>query len=244
MLSVPLWGITLTLCSRLRRYQLRWTQKVARLALRIIGVNVMVNGHYPAMRELRHAPLIVANHLSYLDAIVIATEWPAVFVTSVEFEETWGLGWLCRAAGCVFVERRRRFAIQQDIHQLARTLMEGYPVVFFPEGTTSNGDGILPLKTPLFAAAIQSRAPILTVCLNYREKSGRPWPRAQGDDVAWYGEMRFLPHLWRMLQLPAWTIEMSYLPQQDFRQHRCRKRLAQDVKELWRQYFIPFRRED
>lgn len=139
--------------------------------------------------------LIVSNHLSYIDMMVIASAVPAVFVTSIDMGEVFFLGTMAEIGGSLFIERRHRERVGHDLEQIASRLREGFHVVLFPEGTSSNGDGVLPFKKSLLMSAVAAERSILPLTLRYTEVDGRPFSPENRDRVCWYDKMKFGPHL-------------------------------------------------
>ena len=131
--------------------------------------------------------LIVSNHLSYVDALVISKIYPSLFITSVEIKNSIGLGWITKLAGCVFVERRNRNKLESDTSNIQDILTKGTPVVLFPEGTSTNGSEILKFRPALFQSAINAKLPVHSFHISYNHKS-----------VAYYGDMEFLSHLFSL----------------------------------------------
>lgn len=173
-----------------------WTQTCARWCLFFMGVQVHKQG---ALKP--GASLLVGNHLSYIDAIVLAAMTPCHFVTSIEIKNTPVLGQVCQLANCLFVERRSRKYLSNEVADISLALKQGRSVVIFPEGTSTNGDQVLRFKRPLFQAALDARVPVQTFCLNYSGFEDR-------DDVCWYGEMGFFSHLKRFFALDSLEVEV------------------------------------
>ena len=94
--------------------------------------------------------LIVSNHLSYLDVLAMISVLNTRFVTSMEVKHAAGLGWITDQAGCLYVERRSRKNLKTEINEISKALEGGFYVVVFPEATSTNGDGVLRFKRPLF----------------------------------------------------------------------------------------------
>lgn len=171
--------------------------RYSRFALRIIRVRINVRSGPNLMGNY----LIVSNHLSYLDMMVIASVFPAAFVTSIDMGEVFFLGTMAELGGSVFIERRHRERIGFDIKQLSGHLQSGFHVVLFPEGTSTCGDEVLPFKRSLLLAAQESGKQILPITLRYTSIDGEPFSIQNRDSVCWYGEMGFLPHFLRLLGL-------------------------------------------
>jgi 1-acyl-sn-glycerol-3-phosphate acyltransferase len=139
--------------------------------------------------------LIVSNHLSYLDILIISSNFPSCFVTSVEMKNTPFLGQVCLLGGCLFVERRKKFGITNEVNELSNALVKGLNVAIFPEAKSTNGEIVLRFKRPLFQAAINAKTKVLPICINYRTLDGEKINLRNRDKIFWYGEMPFLGHV-------------------------------------------------
>lgn len=179
------------------------------MTLWILGAKLTFTG-------LHRAPssgprLLVANHLSDLDALAIAAAGPVVFVTSQEVLEDPLQGLLSRLSGCVFVERRSAIALRRDIRKIEALLKDGFTVALFPEGTSSDGQQVLPFKSALFDAGIRAQAILQPVCVQYRRIGGEPVSRANRDCVFYYGTMTFMGHLRRICGAGSFELTLQYL---------------------------------
>ncbi|MCV6595329.1 MAG: 1-acyl-sn-glycerol-3-phosphate acyltransferase [Silicimonas sp.] len=167
------------------------TVVVCRIALRLIGLPVVTEGA-PGDRP----GVIVANHSSWLDIFVLNAARPLYFVSKSEVAAWPGIGWLARATGTVFVTRDRAQAdLQRQIFE--DRLRAGHQLLFFPEGTSSDGCRVLPFKPTLFAALYSPDLPGLSVqpvTVVYEAPEGAD-PRHYG----WWGDMEFGGHLLAML---------------------------------------------
>lgn len=182
----------------------------AGLVLRLYGVRVAPAGGRQLAAQQK-GRLVVSNHLSYVDVLVIASLSPSVFVTSVELRSTLLLGQLARLSGSLFVERRKASGLKQEIDAITLMLGRGFSVVLFPEGTTSNGDRVHPFKQSLLDAAIKANCAIQPVCLRYQRVNGRPLSAASRDAVFYYGGISFFRHFPRFLALRSVEVKLSVL---------------------------------
>lgn len=174
----------------------------ARGTARIVGLTIVRDGRAP-----RPPFLLAANHLSYLDVVVLAATLDATFVAKSEVA-TWPLvGRLCAAAGTVFLDRTRKRDLLRVLPLLDERLCAGGGLVVFPEGTTSNGSSVLPFRSPLFAAATRRDLPVRLATLTYVTPAGAPHP---AQAVCWWGDMSFLPHLRALLALPSCTARVDF----------------------------------
>lgn len=169
-----------------------WTPNVTvfvcRNALRLLRLPVTVHGAAPIA-----SGGLVANHTSWLDIFVLNSIQPLYFVSKSEVSKWPGIGWLARATNTVFIERDRRQAkLQKSI--LQERLKRGHKLLFFPEGTSSDGQQVLSFKTSLFAAftdddgAVNHMIQAMSVVYQAPERSD---PRFYG----WWGDMGFGEHL-------------------------------------------------
>jgi 1-acyl-sn-glycerol-3-phosphate acyltransferase len=155
--------------------------------------------------------LLVSNHHSYVDILVIASFFPACFVTSYEMKETLFLGQLCSLGGCLFVERRSRAGLSKEVMNLTAALKNKLNVVVFPEATSTNGEALLKFKRPLFQAALDAKKEVLPICLNYLKVNHERITKKNRDSVFWYGDATFFPHFLNFLEQDEVLVELSVL---------------------------------
>jgi 1-acyl-sn-glycerol-3-phosphate acyltransferase len=170
--------------------------------------------------------LIVSNHLSYIDVFIIFSLVPSVFVANSELNDQFLLGSLTGYAGGIFVERRNRTKLSEEIDLISDLLDDGFNVVLFPEGTTSNGDGVLPFKNPFITAAMRSVVDIVPVCVKYRRIDGEDISSTNRDDVYYYGDATFFDHALRLISHKAVEAEMFELEKIEVKPGRTRKELS------------------
>ena len=168
------------------------TVRVCRLALRLLRIRPEVRG-----RPLEGPGAVVANHSSWLDIFVLNASKRIYFVSKAEVARWPGIGWLARATGTVFITRDRTKAAEQAAIFRTRLTL-GHRLLFFPEGTSSDGQRVLPFKTTLFAAffdqQLRDTLSIQPVSVSYKAP--------EGQDLrfyAWWGDMGFGSHLLRVL---------------------------------------------
>jgi len=174
----------------------------ARGTARIVAVTIDARGIPP-----RPPFFLVANHLSYLDVVVLAATLDATFVAKSDVA-TWPLiGRLCAAVGTVFLDRSRKRDLLRVLPLLDARLCAGDGIVVFPEGTTSDGSAVLPFRSSLFAAAGRHGLPVHLATLSYATPAGAPHPARA---VCWWGDMAFVPHLRALLALPSCTARVDF----------------------------------
>jgi 1-acyl-sn-glycerol-3-phosphate acyltransferase len=197
----------------------------SKVALAMFGIRVHVD-HCEQLHANRGGRLVVSNHLSYIDVLIISSILPSIFITSEELKHTIVLGTLARLSGCIFVERRKPSRLKQEIHEISRALSQGFSVVLFPEGGTSNGDCVQQFKNSLFDAAVSAGADVLPLCLRYTKINGESVTIGNRDAVFYYGGVTFFRHLPRLLSQKS--IDVDILPLQTIAAHAAvsRKELA------------------
>ena len=209
-------------------YTTKVTSLLVKLSLIVFNVNVKVvdeNG----LRKGKNF-LAVSNHVSYLDEFSIASIMNSVFVASVDgVEKDFLLGTVTRLSGGIFVERKNRTRVRQDIEAIKKVLDIGYNVVLFPEGTTSNGDSVLPFKSSFFASAIYSKADVVAICINYKELNGGPITRENRDNVYFYEHLDFFPHFFNMMKQKSISLEINFIKKIEFDPNKNRKELCEEV---------------
>ncbi len=211
---------------RLRRaIQIKNTSFASRIMLWLLGIRVQVR-HPERLHEGRRGRLIVANHVSYVDVLVIASLIPSVFITSVELGSTLFLGMLARLGGSMFVERRKTSGLKGEIAMIARVLDDRFPVTLFPESTTSNGDRVQPFRNSLFEAAVAAGTDILPICLRYTKIDDKAPTARERDAVFYYGGMTFSRHVPKLLSLKSVAVDVIPLKDIKVYAHASRKELA------------------
>lgn len=183
-----------------------YTKKV----LQTINCEISTPGFDPKIFENENF-LIISNHLSYLDVLITSSVLPSCFVTSVDLGESKFLGTLAELGGALFVERRHRGMIEQDTKNLSDTLKDGFNLVLYPEGTSTNGEKVMPFKKSLLMSAVHAQKNILPVCIKYIEVDGEPFTVENRDRVCWYGDIPFATHAANMMKTKHLKVELHFL---------------------------------
>ena len=173
--------------------------------LKVLGITVTTNKKH----DKSETYLIVSNHLSYLDALIISSVFPTSFVTSLETKATSFLGHLTMLAGCLYVNRKDKSKIDNEIQGLRNALKDNISVTFFPEATSTDGSNVIRFRKPLFEASISSGRRILPLTINYIEVSNQKISIRNRDHLFWYGEMTFFPHFMNLLDQSNIRVELE-----------------------------------
>jgi len=198
-------------------------QRYSRLALRVLGIDPGTNA-VPVK-----SGLVVSNHLSYTDILVISSKIPALYITSVETGTAGWIGALCKVAGCLFVERRKVSTLQSELIEMDSVLQAGIPLVLFPEATSTDGKDVLPFRSSLYECAIRTKVPVHALCLRYQpENSGVPY----------HGDMTLLTHLHSLCDGRPRSATLDFLDTVDPSDHLDRKGVASRTHQKIRQAYV------
>lgn len=202
--TLPLMPVQAVLLRVSRRHARTFPQWYHQRVCRLLGVRLDIVGQVVKDRPA----LLVANHTSWLDIPVLSAVAALSFVAKKEVG-TWPfISALARLQRTVFVDRSRRTAVGAAKNEIIERLKAGDRIVLFAEGTSSDGNRVLPFKTSLFAAAKPSRvndtsepaAYVQTVAIVYTHLHGVPLGRADRPLVGWYGDMGMAGHAWQLLK--------------------------------------------
>lgn len=198
-----------------------------RRCLRLLGLKIVTHGTTPNT----HPVLFVSNHVSYLDITVLgATLKGASFVAKSEVADWPLFGTLAKLQRTVFVDRaaRRETSAQRD--QMTRRLERGDDLILFPEGTSGDGNRVLPFKSALFSVAEKrphgKPLTVQPVSLTYTKLDNQPMGRYLRPFVAWYGDMDMADHIWTLAGLGTITAEITFHPPVTVDQFASRKEMA------------------
>ncbi len=192
--------------------------------LSALNIKLKVSGDYSQLE----GKLVVSNHMSYVDIFFLAALYPTSYVTSKEMRDTPILGWICRLASCVFVERRNKVNIQNEIQEITQGLKENLTITIFPEATSTNGDEVIRFRRPLFNAAIFAEADVQPICINYRYLGKRPVTKENRDKVCWYGDMNFGLHFLSFVMQPGLVVDIDFLQPIVFDPNRSLEALVEE----------------
>jgi 1-acyl-sn-glycerol-3-phosphate acyltransferase len=177
----------------------QWLQSSCRLILASLGIHYQIQGHPP-----KHG-LVVANHLSYLDIAILSAAMPCFFVAKAEIKNWPFFGKAARTGGTLFINRSSLASAEKVAALIAERLLLPVPVLFFPEGTSTDGSTVLRFHSRLFEPAVRARAPVTAAAVRYVLAEG-----AEERDLCWFGDEAFLPHLWKALGTAGFSAEIRF----------------------------------
>lgn len=179
-------------------------QAWAQTLLSKIAINLIVNGKPP----MEGPVLLAANHISWLDIVVMLASCPCRFVSKAEVGQWPVVGTLTRAAGTLFITRSSRRDALRVVHQMVEKLHVDSNMVLaiFPEGTTSNGQQVLPFHANLFQAAISANAPVQPVALRFEYVANSQPSLAP----CYIDDDTLLDSVWRTLTAPQQRVVLNF----------------------------------
>ena len=176
-----------------------WLHRACSRIMKALGIRVSVNGALP------HGGLVVANHLSYLDIMILSAVMPCFFVSKAEIGSWPYFGKAARTGATIFIDRRSRASTIAAAREMSERLRLNIPVLLFPEGTSTDGSSVFPFHSSLFEPAVAASAPVTAAAVRYVLHDG-----SRERDLCWFDDALFLPHLWKTLGTSGFSAEVTF----------------------------------
>jgi len=176
-----------------------WGQQTAKVIMACVGIGYHIEGKPPT-----HG-LVVSNHLSYLDVLILATAMPCFFVAKIEIGGWPIFGWAARACGTIFLDRNSKESAMSVADQMIERLKQPIPILLFPEGTSTDGSQLLPFHPRLIDPATSTGKQITTAAVRYVLEDGTP-----EKELCWYGDESFTTHLLKVLGVAGFSAEVRF----------------------------------
>jgi 1-acyl-sn-glycerol-3-phosphate acyltransferase len=212
-----------------------------RLLARLLRIRITINGTQVADRPV----LIASNHVSWVDIVVLAAVSPMVFVAKREVASWPLIGAAAKVQRVVFVDRTRRQQTPETNREIAHRLKDGHPVVLFAEGTSGDGNRVLPFRSALIGAvetacreAGLGEVALQPMSICYIRQRGLPMARNNQPVVAWYGDLDFFPHFAAFIRRGVVDVAVSFGDAVACGAESDRKRLAKELETDVRRMMI------
>ena len=180
---------------------------------------------------------IISNHLSYIDILIISSIYKSSFIGSIDqVKNNKFFGYLALISGCVFVNRKERINIQNEIKEISNKLKRT-SICFFPEATTSNGSKVLPFKSSFFQCIKNSPNYLKILTINYQKINGKKVSFENRDLIFYYGNHMFFNHFINLLKQN--TIEVLITEKLEKNTNLHRKTLSQNTYNQISSNYIP-----
>lgn len=198
----------------------------------VLGIKVRINGK---RLKPKHTQIFyISNHISYIDILVLGAYFPCFFVAKADIASWPIFGFLSKVGGTIFISRNRA-VVKQQAQKLEQALQQGNHLLIFPEGTTSNGQQILPFKSSLLQPLYALEQPNLVIqplSLAYTHVNKRPLKtQLEFDQVAYYKDDVFGIHFWQLLKLRRISTRIVVHPALPLDVGTSRKDLAHILEE-------------
>jgi 1-acyl-sn-glycerol-3-phosphate acyltransferase len=189
-----------------------WVSRWCRRIMRAMQFECSIEGPVPEAGERGLA--VVSNHLSYLDILTMSATRPFLMVSKVEVRGWPLLGWITAQAGTVYVQRSDLKGGKTQTHaevnrMMAEAFRSGLPVLFYPEGTTTGGETILPFRRGLFNSVVYDNVPVKASAMTYTLGPGNAGAKV-AEDVCFVGDAEFGPHLFKALGLKNLKVHVKF----------------------------------
>ena len=176
-----------------------WLQGAARAILKGLDIKSQVEGQPPA------CGLVISNHLSYRDIIIISATMPCFFVAKMEIDGWPFFGKAARSGGTIFLDRSSLASAMTVAEQMTERLKLPVPVLLFPEGTSTDGAQVLRFHSRLIDPATSTGAPITAAAIRYVIEGG-----VEERELCWYGDEDFIRHLWKVLGVTGFSAQLRF----------------------------------
>jgi 1-acyl-sn-glycerol-3-phosphate acyltransferase len=187
-----------------REQRADWLHRFCARGIRGMGIEIRVEGKFPERGA------VISNHLSYLDIVVFAALHPCVFVSKEEVRRWPVVGWMTTMSGTVYVARGHGGSAMRARKGMQAALDAGLPVVFFPEGTTSNGSHLLKFHSGLLSQVLAGGAPVTAAYLSYSLTEDNGQDVSVADDVSYWGDRNMWLHIFKFLGLRGVRAEVRF----------------------------------
>ena len=232
--TLPLMPLQLVLLRSGSRHARSFPHWYHRQVCKIVGIRLHVEGEVAEEQGV----FLISNHVSWIDISVLSAVAPVSFVAKQEVASWPFVSWLAKLQRSVFIDRNRRSEVGEKANEILSRLSAGDHIVLFAEGTSSDGNSVIPFKTSLFAAAKPTGGALMgakvsaqTLALTYNKVYGLPICRRGRHRIAWYGEMDLATHAWRLLGLGPIDANVRIgppIPLDDFADRKALARYAED----------------
>jgi 1-acyl-sn-glycerol-3-phosphate acyltransferase len=177
----------------------QWLQQTCRGVLKGAGIHCVVEGQPPARG------LVVSNHLSHLDILVLSAAMPCFFVAKIEIGGWPFFGAAARMGGTIFLDRSSRKSATSVSEQMSERFNLPIPVLLFPEGTSTDGEQLLRFHSRLIDPATSAGVAITSAAVCYLTDDGMP-----ERELCWYGNASFVPHLMKVLGIAGFSAKVRF----------------------------------
>jgi 1-acyl-sn-glycerol-3-phosphate acyltransferase len=173
----------------------------------LVILNIKLNVQGNDKRAIMDCPILVSNHISWLDVFALNAVFPSYFVAKSEVGDWPILGWMCHRAGTLFIRRTVRRDTARINREISSVIKRGESIALFPEGTSSDSGFPGHFHSSLLQVAVDLNVGIHPVAIRYHDSQGNT-----NTDAAFVGDMSFIQSLWKIICSPSLQVSLYYLP--------------------------------
>lgn len=204
-------------------------------ALKILGIKVGEKGYENIPED---SVMFVSNHTSYLDILVLGSKIKVRFTPKIEISKWPIINFLVKMSLPVYIHRNASKSLEQK-KKIREIIEGGDSILIFPESTTNDGNEVLPFKSSMFGVAEPNEnahedehIAIQPISIVYTHIDGEIASEHNMDKVAWYGDMKFLPHFWNLLACKGAKVKIMYHSELYYEDFGDRKSLSKHCEEI------------
>ncbi len=205
-----------------------------KFVLWLFNFRIEINGNIPKNLGI----LVVSNHCSYMDVMVIASAIPAHFTPKSNIKKWPIIGQMVNVSLPIYINRTNIRTLPEQNQKVTKALNNGRNIVIYPEGTTNNGSEVYRFKSGAFSFLSEEPSAkdiaVQPVSIVYSQYNNTKLALGVNSPVAWFGDEKLLPHIWKMLKTHTCIVQLTFLPQVYLKDFASRKDLALHCEEIIR----------
>jgi 1-acyl-sn-glycerol-3-phosphate acyltransferase len=209
----------------------RWSIQLTK----IFNVKVITKGKAPELAPVNH--MFLANHISWFDIFALNSIFTSRFIAKSDVQSWPIINRLCIGAGTFFIQREKIKDTKRVNESITNSLISGDCITFFPEGTTSDGTYLKPMKTSLVQSIITSNGTVQPIYINYLDKHGK-----HSDTAAYVDEITIGQSLRKLLAADGLEVHIQFLPSIDASRHD-RSSISSAIKAQLHEAHLTFQQQ-
>jgi len=206
------------------------------IILKLLSIKIVVKGSFGG-----DGSLIVSNHASWIDILIISSIIKTSFVSKSEVSRWPLISWLAKLQRTIFINRNNNKELAKTANEIQDRITNNQNVVLFPEGTSSDGNRVLPFKSSIFILCELSEVSkfnIQPISIAYTKYNGLSMTRIERMLIAWYGDMNLLSHIYNIIRSGSFEVEVTFHNRIDISEKKSRKDIASECEDIVRDGFL------
>ena len=206
-----------------------------KIILRLLSIKIIAKGSVG-----ENGSLIVSNHASWIDILILSSIIKTSFVSKSEVSNWPLISWLAKLQKTIFINRKNHKQLAKIADEIQHRITKKQNVVLFPEGTSSDGNKVLPFKSSIFTLCKSDVRDlnIQPVSIAYTKYNGLNMSRIERMLIAWYGDMDLLSHIYKLIGSGSFEVEVTFHNKIDISEKKSRKEIALECESVVREGFL------